>query len=169
MLRSEVQIPAINELRYAGYHILNAIDEEETVSEDELLKARSHCHRAMYEAVESGIMFCLDEIKDFQEKHSDVVVSEVIADYPDRLARTQRIVDMIVAGRADRKSVEEQVANYAQEFRVVREIMEVFKASRDDLNVKRSQAGVLRRRYHTRIAAMILAAALAFVTAVFFS
>ena len=98
MLRSEVQISAINELRYAGYHILNAIDDEETVSEDELLKARSHCHRAMYEAVESGIMFCLDEIKDFQEKHSDVVVSEVIADYPDRLARTQRIVDMIVAG-----------------------------------------------------------------------
>ncbi len=89
MLRSEVQIPAINELRYAGYHILNAIDDEETVSEVELLKARSHCHRAMYEAVESGIMFCLDEIKDFQEKHSDVVVSEVIADYPDRLARTQ--------------------------------------------------------------------------------
>ena len=174
MLRSEVQIPAINELRYAGHHLLKAIDEEGYVSDD-LLEAKSHCFRAMYEAVEAGIVFCLDEIKEFQERYSDVVVSEVIADYPDRLARVQRAMTLIVDGRTGRTSVEAQVECYADELRVVREIMEVFKASRDDLNVKRAQAeearrnaDAVRRRDHTRIAVIILAAVLAFLAAVFF-
>ena len=76
---------------------------------------------------------------------------------------------MIVTGRDGRESVEAQVENYAQEFRVVREIMEVFKASRDDLSVKRSQAEVHRRSYHTRIAVIILVAALPLAATIFFS
>ncbi len=76
---------------------------------------------------------------------------------------------MIVTGRDGRESVEAQVENYAQEFRVVREIMEVFKASRDDLSVKRSQAEVHRRSYHTRIAVIILVAALSLAATIFFS
>ena len=123
----------------------------------------------MYEAVESGIMFCLDEIKYFQEQYKDVVVSEVIADYPDRLARAQKAVAIIVQGRRDRASVEAQVEEYVKEFRVVREILGVFIASRNDLNAKRVQAKALVRRHQTRITVMILVAVLGFVAAVFFS
>ena len=169
MLESAVVVPAINELRYAGHHILSAIDDEGSIAEDELTKAIGHCQRAMYEACEAGITFCLDKIKDFNEEYRDVVINEVITNYSERLARAQQTVGVIVAGRGARDSVEAQVDNYMNEFRVVRGIMEVFEASRDDLNVKRAQAEEARRRHHTRIAVMILAVVLAFVTAVFFS
>lgn len=53
--RSEVPIPAHNELRYAGHHLLQSLDNDGTVAdEDQLRKARNHCERAMYEAAEAG-------------------------------------------------------------------------------------------------------------------
>ena len=168
-LRSEVQIPAVNELRYAGYHVLKAIDEDGNVTDDHLSKAQGHCERAMYEAAEAGIMFCLEMVKRFQYDYQDVVVSEVISDYPDRLARAQQAVNKIIAGRADRESVESQVAEYMDEFRTVRDIMEVLEASRDDLNVKRAQADGVRRRDYIRIAVMILAAVLALLATILVS
>lgn len=89
-LSSAVQVPAINELRYAGQHILKALVKDDDEEADaELGKAKGHCQRAMYEAVEAGIMFCLDAIKAFQEEHRHLVVTEVIPDYPQHLARTQ--------------------------------------------------------------------------------
>ena len=176
VLSSAVQVPAINELRYAGHHILNAIDEFGNVSDDELGKAKSHCHRAMYEAVEAGIMFCLDEIKAFQEDHRGLVVSDVIHDYHERLVRAQQAVKMIVAGRADRESIEQHVEQYRDEFRAVREIVQLFEVSRDDLSAKKAQqvearqeAEQRRRRDYLRIAVTALMAALGIMATVFFS
>lgn len=139
-LRSEVQIPAINELRYAGHHALQAITDDGEVDIEVLAKAKSHCERAMYEAAEAGIMFCLDSIKDFGKTYSDLVISEVIADYPSRLARAQTALDLVVKGRSERASVGEHVAAYMDEFRVVRDIMRVFDASRDDTSTRRGRS-----------------------------
>ena len=136
-MRSEVPIPAINELRYAGHHLLQSIDDDGTIDIESLGKAKSHCERAMYEAAEAGIMFCLDSIKDSGKDYSDIVISEVIQDYPQRLARVQQTLDMIIKGRSDRDSVETHVDAYMEEFRMVRDTLRVCDASRDDLNIKR--------------------------------
>lgn len=138
-LRSEVQIPAINELRYAGHHVLQAITDDGAVDIEAFGKAKGHCERAMYEAAEAGIMFCLDSIEDFGRTYSDLVISEVIPDYHQRLARAQHALDLVVKGRSERASVEEHVAMYMAEFQVVRETMRLFDASRDDLNAKKAQ------------------------------
>ncbi len=66
-LRSEVQIPAINELRYAGHDVLLAITDDGAVDIEAFGKAKSHCERAMYEAAEAGIMFCLDSHRGLQK------------------------------------------------------------------------------------------------------
>lgn len=89
-------------MRYAGHHLLQSIDDAGTVDIETLRKAKSHCERAMYEAAEAGIMFCLDSIKEFREDYRDVVVSDVIQDYPQRCARAQQTLDMVVKGRSDR-------------------------------------------------------------------
>lgn len=41
----EAGIPAINELRYAGYHLLNAISplDADSSTSDELMRAVNHC------------------------------------------------------------------------------------------------------------------------------
>lgn len=157
-LRSEVQIPAINELRYAGHHALQAITDDGEVDIEVLAKAKSHCERAMYEPAEAGIIFCLDSIKDFGKTYSDLVISEVIADYPSRLARAQTALDLVVKGRSERASVGEHVAAYMDEFRVVRDIMRVFDASRDDLNAKRAQQIRAHRQFAIRALLLLLGA-----------
>ncbi len=54
--RSAVAVPANNELRYAGHHLLQALDGQEQISKpDEVRKAKNHCERAMYDAAEAGI------------------------------------------------------------------------------------------------------------------
>ena len=165
--RFEAQIPAINELRYAGHHVLNSFGEGGTVDEEELRKAKGHCERAMYEAAEAGIMFYLESINAFKMEYKDLVVSEVIPDYYKHLARAQKAVDVIVAGRTDRQGVVEQVEEYMVEFRAVRDIVGIFDAAREDLNAKRSQLDEARRRHNTRIALTALGVAVTLFAALF--
>ena len=155
-VRGEVQIPAINELRYAGHHLLQSIDDDGVINIESLRKAKSHCERAMYEAAEAGIMFCLDSIKDFRRDYSDVVISDVIKEYPQRLARVQQTLDLVIMGRSDRASVETHVDAYMEEFRVARDTLRLFDASRDDLNVKRRQQVREHQRFVIRVLAMLL-------------
>ena len=176
LLRSDVQMPAINELRYAGHHILKAIDEDGNVSDDDIASAKSHCHRAMYEATEAGIMFCLDEIRAFEEVYDDLVIGNVIDNYHELLARAQEAKDLVVVGRADRESVVLHVEQYMEKFSSVREVLNVLKVSRNDLNAMRAQAeeagrraAAAKRRDYVRLAMMGLAAVLALITAVYFS
>ena len=69
-LRSEVPIPAHNELRYAGHHLLQSINDEGEVADEDLFrKAKNHCERAMYEAAEAGIMHILEAVAGRTSSH----------------------------------------------------------------------------------------------------
>ena len=58
--RAEASIPANNELRYAGKHLLDATTDEGAVDDEaSLVSAVNHCRRASYEAVEAGILHAL--------------------------------------------------------------------------------------------------------------
>ena len=162
-MRSQVMIPAINELRYAGHHVLQSISDEGVVDIEEFGQAESHCKRAMYEAAEAGIMFCLDYIKAFNLEFSDLVISDVIADYQDRRSHVRKAQKLVNKGRTDRTTVEDHVQQYMQEFRVVRETMEYFDLCRGDLHAKRAQATEDsrrheegRRRHQTRVLLLVL-------------
>jgi len=53
-IKSTLTIPAINELRYAGYHFIRAgsANNDETRAEN-VSKAVKYCKRVMYDAVEA--------------------------------------------------------------------------------------------------------------------
>ena len=147
-MRSEVAIPANNELRYSGHHLLQSINEDGTVqSEDHLRKARGHCERAMYEAAEAGIIASLERINAFREDYKDLVVSEVVTDYSEILAASNRANGSLVPGRADRTTVVEHVSKYMETFRLLVKNLERLDASRDDLNAKRRVLAVSHRRF----------------------
>ena len=64
----DVAIPATNELRYAGHHLLSALgDDGRIVGPEHLRKAISHCHRAQYEAAEAGIASAIKKISQFRK------------------------------------------------------------------------------------------------------
>lgn len=83
-------IPAINELRYVGEHILRASTaESEDVREAELKKAEAHCWRAISDGAELGSIFALEKLKGFQEEYKGLPVTEYIPEY-------KEIIDLAV-------------------------------------------------------------------------
>ena len=61
----EDQVAAINELRYAGHHVLEASQaEDESEIEDHIASARNHCRRAVNDAKDAAIAsYCVAEPK----------------------------------------------------------------------------------------------------------
>lgn len=77
--RRRAGIPAINELRYAGYHLVSALSaNDEQGKESHLVSAINHCRRASYEAAEAGVMTALDRIMIFKEDYRLVTITDCI-------------------------------------------------------------------------------------------
>jgi hypothetical protein len=97
-------IPSVNQLRYVGYHLIKALcSEDEDSFKVEIDKAENHCHRAIYDAHELGILFYLEKIKIFQEnyKNSLAIVREVIPTYVNDLVNAEqarKFIDVVDHG-----------------------------------------------------------------------
>ena len=153
----EVAIPAINELRYAGYHLLQSIGDDGSISnEEQFRRAISHCERAMYEAAEAGINSVLVWIDQFREDYKNIVVKDVVDDYARILAHTRKAQDLIARGRSDQMSSSDRVSRYMETFRQLREYSELLEASRDDLNAKLSEQVRDKRRFIIRCLLILL-------------
>ena len=134
----EVPIPAHNELRYAGHHLLQAIGGDGTVvDESQLSKAKSHCERAMYEAAEAGIISALDLMYVFRTDNKGIVVSEVVPSYSEMRKLARGAQDMLVKGRSGRISTVQQVRSYMDVFRQLKDALATLEAAQDDLNAKK--------------------------------
>ena len=153
----EVAIPAINELRYAGYHLLQSIGDDGTISEEEQFRrAISHCERAMYESAEAGINSVLVWIDQFREDYKNIVVKDVVDDYARILAHTRKAQDLIARGRSDQMSSSDRVSRYMETFRQLRKYSQLLEASRDDLNAKLSEQVRDKRRFIIRCLLILL-------------
>lgn len=149
--RSAVAVPANNELRYAGHHLLQALDGQEQISKpDELRKAKNHCERAMYDAAEAGILYAIDEIARFQDDYRDVVVSRVVRDYPSVRALAIGAQATLAQGRGHRASAQQQTTEYMELFRQLRDAVRVLDGSRDDLNALSDEDGAKEQRESRR-------------------
>jgi hypothetical protein len=145
--RSEVQIPAHNELRYAGHHLLQSLSDEGTVVNEDLhRKAMNHCARAMYEAAEAGIMHELEVIQEFRQAYKTIVMGDVVPDYHKRIVKAKSAQKLLIKGRANRVDVEEHVSQYMEVFRELGETRHLLDAARDDLNAKKDAQDSSRRR-----------------------
>jgi hypothetical protein len=79
---AEAGIPAMNEMRYAGHHLLSSIDDAGTMTKPaHLTKAINHAHRACYEAGEAGIIEALSRIASFKDDYRHVSITGVIPHY----------------------------------------------------------------------------------------
>ena len=136
--REDAVIPALNELRYAGHHVVQSISAEDgkVTDGDQLRKARGHCERALYEASEAGIMVAGRAIASFRKSYPGVVISEVVKDYSDFRLQAKKAQALVDSGRSDRESVQAQTQEYMTAYRQLREAVDVLDASRDDLEAK---------------------------------
>ena len=93
-----VVIPSINELRYFGYHLLQAIldDHDPVQISEQLKKAESHAKRAIYDASESIVLYHLMKAEYFQKIFSEsVFVIDVLPSYIQLQQELQKAKDQI--------------------------------------------------------------------------
>ena len=160
--RSEIPIPAYNELRYAGHHLLQALDDSGYISSNEQLRrAISHCERAMYEAAEAGIISTLESINRFREDYKNIVVKDVVDNYSSILVKARKAQDLLARGRSDQMSSSERASCYMETFRQLRDDSEMLEASRDDLNAKVSEQVRDNRRFVVRTLLIVFGAVVA--------
>lgn len=89
--------PAVNQLRYAGQHLLKSdCADNENSKEEHLKKAKYHCQRAIYDASEIGVIHYLEEIRIFQDDYKQVVVTDIVLNYSDTLKKAKKAREFIL-------------------------------------------------------------------------
>ena len=77
-----VDTAAVNELRYAGRHLLNGLVSDDPDDQDEqFLRSRRHCERALYEAYDSAIYYHFAQYDQFKADYRRIVISDVIPNF----------------------------------------------------------------------------------------
>lgn len=100
-IEDEMFVPAVNELRYAGEHILNASTASSSDGAlSEIAKAEAHCWRAISDCTEAAVVWSLERLRRFQEDYRLLPVAEYVPAYGELLKLAQEIE----AALADRKS-----------------------------------------------------------------
>jgi len=81
-LRLSLAVPSVNELRYAGYHLLCALTASDSANANEqLARSKKHCQRAIYDAVEAETLYYLGKIREFQGDYRTVNIEVKDFDY----------------------------------------------------------------------------------------
>lgn len=155
--RQAISIPAHNELRYAGHHLLQALGDSGTVAnEEQMRRACSHCERAMYEAAEAGMISLLQSITQFQKDYKDIVVAEVVPTYGDCKAMARKAQGLLTRGRSKEVAATETASEYMHAFRDLRNASDQLEDARDDLNAKLTNLAREARRFYATMAITLL-------------
>ena len=126
----ELIIAAVNELRYAGYHIANLISQPNQI--DELIKAENHCKRAIYDAYEAHIIFLVSEFNTFKIDYRNTIISKIIPKYSEYRKQANTIISFIK--NTDKETKAEHYDKCRTYSSQLKDIVDELEASRDELN-----------------------------------
>ena len=133
---NEVAIPANNQLRYAGHHLLLALgDDGALCNEDQLRRAIYHCQRAKFEAAESGIVSALDNIELFRYEYRRTVVTDIVPNYIE-IKRIARDAGQLLEQSREPKDKADFHSALMKMFETVSEAADILDNSREDVNKK---------------------------------
>lgn len=113
-----IDTTAINELRYAGRHVLNGLNAADVDDRSrEFRRAEDHCERALYEAYDSAIFFYFRSFDQFKEDYARVPIGDTIPDSIDIEASMREARKFLETARRDetkRAAYYEQAATQHQ-------------------------------------------------------
>lgn len=140
VLDNGLLIPAINQLRYVGCHILRSYEAEgnDTLVKEELEKAKNHCKRAIYDAVEIAITHNLEEIKSFIEDYKTVVVVDIVPNYLE-IREIAKTANKFLIENVQNKDHEQFLDNLDDQYKESLDIFEKLKEGAEKLNNARPE------------------------------
>lgn len=80
-LNVEIVIPAVNQLRYVGQHVLESLFSDDDGHNKHIQEAEVHASRAAYDALEAGTLELLLEFRQFKDDFRMITIGDVIPDY----------------------------------------------------------------------------------------
>ena len=167
LFRQEAGIPAINEMRYAGYHLRQALSANAQIGDiDQLRKAKSHAQRACYEAAEAGLVLALKEIHLFRDDYKTVVVTGDIKDYVDILTKSQEAQRRLGVARQTGDNQTLDHIKHKELFVYLSQAANTLHAARPEINKRMLETRTARKRWIATTTVAVLAlivAASAFV------
>ena len=138
-------IPAQNELRNAGYHLLKSLrDGTEVVDVDHIKRAIDHCERAMYDAAEVGLISTIDSMDSFLNRFSKLSLAPVIPNIADIRRRIRERQELITRGRENESF---DLEGFLGVFRENIEAYQQLQDSRPDLDAVLNKEKLLARRW----------------------
>lgn len=165
--RNEAGIPAMNELRNAGHHLLKALGVDGGIADQaELDSAVNHARRATYEATEAGIILAVATVKKFQDDYATIEISDLMADYADNCRSCTAALRLIEAGRQPGFDRGRDHADRIDVFRKIRPFAENLVAVRPEANKRVTRARTSTRRFILGLAVSTVLAIAAIATAI---
>jgi hypothetical protein len=129
-----VVISAINELRYAGYHVAQALNPNSNLTEAEKIKlyeeAIAHCRRSSFDSLDALFQFAIAQCTIFCKDYRLITISEIIPDY---LADCQHLEE-IKKELKPQDNKELRWANMEKHLGEVFHICEKWNIAREELN-----------------------------------
>lgn len=166
---SEAGIPALNELRNAGYHLMLSLDDHGAVAKPgELSRAINHAKRACYEAGEAGVLMALDQIRAFKEDFRGVRVSQVIPNFVELMAAAERARESILANRTSGEDRGNDYQLRISAFNELRETCRTLEAAKDECVVLADTARIDGRRFVTNVLLGLFGIAVTIALAIIF-
>ena len=168
-LSRELVSPVINELRYAGQHLLRALSgncPDENKKIDELKKAESHCKRALYDARDTECMYLIGEALQFIIDYKSVDVSDILKTEPLGVAdayEVRREISVIARDISSIRHMENNDAMREQGYALLgqrrdwlRSFINLLDSKSDLLTKRKRQAG---RKFFLEIMGVLLSSA----------
>lgn len=128
--------PAINQLRYAGYHLLRAMNENPP-NESELNKSLNHCLRASLDASEASAIAALSSYNEFRRRFCKIPISDVVKNYGEiakRFRELKRLVSKLDGTKTkDRIEQHDTLISAAKQ---ALEDMDVLLGSEEELKIR---------------------------------
>lgn len=130
-------VPAVNELRNAGKHLLSSLgDDGQIISQVELGAGIGHSRKACYEAYEAGILVALEIIQKFREDYSTTTIGSTVSNYPNILQRAHNAQKSVEQGRHPEFDRTIDHTRRMEAFRELRECAELLMVGREEMNKK---------------------------------
>ena len=134
---SGADIASVNELRYAGNHLLQALTASDQGSvDDQLQRALRHCERALYDAYDGAVYYRLTQFKLFREDYRKVVISNIIPDYITLVKTMNRAKATLETARTESEDRADYYMEVESQYPAIVDATETLEAAREELNKK---------------------------------
>lgn len=130
----EVVIPAINQLRYVGFHVLESMVVEGPARAEHIHEAEIHASRAAYDILEAGTLELLLEFDQFKADFRLIPIVDVVPDYLEMCTEVNAARDVLSA--LENRNHADMHAELQVHFERLLEITRKLEVAREELKKK---------------------------------